>query len=246
MGWKINVKGQKLLIVTPSLPESFPFVSCNNGYTYIKFTGENFKRYSYKEWRKGVEARGYFVETFDSLFGGLLIEVASNTFLFKGSVIKASSLSNFLKEFGYRKPQDKLDRGLLKCEDLKSVVLDLVNNPYKRKHVQKQRKQSRNTKKYAYNGVEYRSLSELGRVLGIPRSTLCSRINDCGMSIDEAVKSVGTRSVGSVDHLGNSFKTKASMCEYWGVDPDTFGHRVKRGWSLKEALTGKKYKSKQK
>ena len=39
------------------------------------------------------------------------------------------------------------------------------------------------------------------------------------------------------DHLGNEFNTQKEMCKYYGVSTTTFRERIKKGWSLKEALT---------
>lgn len=44
------------------------------------------------------------------------------------------------------------------------------------------------------------------------------------------------------DHLGNTFPTTNKMAKHYGVDPTLFRNRVKRGWSLEEALTGKRDK----
>lgn len=38
------------------------------------------------------------------------------------------------------------------------------------------------------------------------------------------------------DHKGNEFMTKREMCDYWGVEPSLVTNRLKRGWSLEEAL----------
>ena len=42
------------------------------------------------------------------------------------------------------------------------------------------------------------------------------------------------------DHLGNSFTSNTKMTRYWNVNYETFRDRLRRGWSLEEALTGKK------
>ena len=44
------------------------------------------------------------------------------------------------------------------------------------------------------------------------------------------------------DHLGNEFTTQSEMVEYYGVKPSTFINRRLKGWSLEEALTGKRSK----
>lgn len=41
------------------------------------------------------------------------------------------------------------------------------------------------------------------------------------------------------DHLGNRFKNKREMCEYWGISHETYYKRLKRGWTLKETLETK-------
>lgn len=43
-----------------------------------------------------------------------------------------------------------------------------------------------------------------------------------------------------LDHTGKEFKTKGDMCSYWGVTHSNFCHRLNRGWSMEEALTGKR------
>lgn len=39
-----------------------------------------------------------------------------------------------------------------------------------------------------------------------------------------------------VDHLGNKFRTKREMYKYWNIPKTTVIARLKRGWSLKDAL----------
>jgi hypothetical protein len=44
------------------------------------------------------------------------------------------------------------------------------------------------------------------------------------------------------DHLGNEFKSTAEMCRFYDVSKQTYGMRLKRNWSLEEALEGRKHK----
>lgn len=42
------------------------------------------------------------------------------------------------------------------------------------------------------------------------------------------------------DHLGNGFSSSTEMSKYWGVNRSTFKKRISLGWTLEEALTGKR------
>ena len=41
------------------------------------------------------------------------------------------------------------------------------------------------------------------------------------------------------DHNGAEFNSIAEMCKYWGISESTYRSRVRKGLSLKEALTKK-------
>lgn len=41
------------------------------------------------------------------------------------------------------------------------------------------------------------------------------------------------------DHTGRIFPSQKTMCEAWGIPIYTYQSRIKRGWSVEEALTGK-------
>lgn len=42
------------------------------------------------------------------------------------------------------------------------------------------------------------------------------------------------------DYLGNTYKSIKDMCDFYNVNYRTYSSRLKRGWTLEEALTGKK------
>lgn len=44
--------------------------------------------------------------------------------------------------------------------------------------------------------------------------------------------------------VGSCFPTKSKMSAHWGISKSTFDGRLRRGWSLEEALTGKRKKDK--
>lgn len=39
------------------------------------------------------------------------------------------------------------------------------------------------------------------------------------------------------DHIGNHFKSKQAMCQFWGISAQTYFARIKKGWSLEKSLT---------
>lgn len=39
------------------------------------------------------------------------------------------------------------------------------------------------------------------------------------------------------DHTGKEFSSITALCEYYGIERKTFCQRIKRGWSLEDALT---------
>lgn len=77
---------------------------------------------------------------------------------------------------------------------------------------------------------------------GIPRDAYNKRLNK-GLSLEEAltlplVNIRGTRKC--KDHLGNEYGSKDAMAKVYGVKYHTFAKRLRLGWSLEEALTGKR------
>ena len=57
-----------------------------------------------------------------------------------------------------------------------------------------------------------------------------------GKTLEEALKYLVEDSK-VYDHLGNSFSSYTSMAKYYGLKAITLSHRLKRGWSLEDALT---------
>lgn len=103
--------------------------------------------------------------------------------------------------------------------------------------------------------VEYRDFK--GRVFSSAKSmakeykvssTTLLRMLDGGRSAEEVTRFLSQRvvhrrrGVTCSDHLGNSFPTKSEMLAHWGISKSTFDGRLRRGWSLAEALTGNKKK----
>ena len=96
-------------------------------------------------------------------------------------------------------------------------------------------------------GNEFKSLSQMLKHWGISLATYYNRTHKEGLSMEEALTKpiAKTYSFQEVtDHLGNSFPTKSEMSAHWGISKSTFDGRLRRGWSLEEALTGKRKKDK--
>lgn len=71
--------------------------------------------------------------------------------------------------------------------------------------------------------------------------TYRSRIN-AGMSVEKALmtpitKRVYKKSRECFDHLGNKYETLKSMCKHYGIEPNTYKARRKKGVPIEEALT---------
>lgn len=89
-------------------------------------------------------------------------------------------------------------------------------------------------------GNHFKSVSAMTKHWGISRTTYLSRIN-MGWSVEKAltftIREESRPKGGAVDHLGNKFKSRSQMLTHWGIRRDTYNSRLRRGWSLKEALT---------
>lgn len=102
-------------------------------------------------------------------------------------------------------------------------------------------------------GNKYKSIDDMCRYWGIKPSTYQSRIR-YGYTLQEALETpVIVRDKNKVinkiekpkkvtsdivyDHLGKEFNTSKEMCEYWGISVGAYKSRIKRGWSVKDALT---------
>lgn len=58
-----------------------------------------------------------------------------------------------------------------------------------------------------------------------------------GWSIKKILSTPKIASQGAVDHLGNKFKSIAEMCAFYNVSQSVYSHRLKKGHTLKDALT---------
>lgn len=87
-----------------------------------------------------------------------------------------------------------------------------------------------------FKGKVYSSQSELAEEFGFSTAHISRKLSE-GLTLEEIISEYNSK---WVDHLGNSYRLKGDMLAYWGVHRKTYNDRLKRGWSLEEALTGKK------
>lgn len=92
-----------------------------------------------------------------------------------------------------------------------------------------------------HKGNAFPSIKEMCKHWGITRTVFDGRIRNgwllknaltipVGLRINEKDKLI-------IDHKGNEFSSIEAMCKYWGVNKNTYNHRLACGWSLKETLT---------
>ena len=98
-----------------------------------------------------------------------------------------------------------------------------------------------------FKGRVFSSAKSMAKEYKVSSTTLLRMLDD-GKSTEEVTHFLSQRvaqtrrGVTCSDHLGNSFPTKLEMLTYWGMSKSTFDGRLRRGWSLEEALTGKRKK----
>ena len=94
-------------------------------------------------------------------------------------------------------------------------------------------------------GAEYPSVTAMCEAWGVARHVYWHRVKRKGWSIEKALTTpVGKRgrSKPCVDHLGNRYDSAKEMCDAWGVDQTTYSRRVKKGWTVEDALTKRRGK----
>lgn len=90
-------------------------------------------------------------------------------------------------------------------------------------------------------GNKFPSMAAMMRHYNICDTAFYYRRNVLGMSLEDALTAPHTENLSTAiqctDHLGNTFPSKAAMCDYWRVPRTTFFRRIRDGWSLEDALS---------
>lgn len=93
-----------------------------------------------------------------------------------------------------------------------------------------------------FKGNVFPSMKSMAKSYRVSYSTLCLRVS-WGMTPAEALEYLLSQEKGKqevTDHLGNSFSSYSKMAEFYEIPSGTLSSRLGRGWSLEEALTGKR------
>lgn len=92
-----------------------------------------------------------------------------------------------------------------------------------------------------HTGRKFPSLNAMCRFWYVAKNTYNDR-RERGWTLEEALTGTGPYRQGTpcTDHLGQTFTSKAAMCEHWGTTRDSYDARLKRGWTLEEALNGRR------
>lgn len=104
-------------------------------------------------------------------------------------------------------------------------------------------------------GNQFQSVKAMLRFYNVNKQTFHARLN-AGWSLEDALTIPTSRSLRKIedkrkfvrmkvpftkvrckDHIGNYFKSKQAMCEWWGIPVSTYFARRKIGWSLEKTLT---------
>lgn len=84
-------------------------------------------------------------------------------------------------------------------------------------------------------GIKYRSLSAAARAIGVSKDAIQYRLAQ-GYSPDMIFYRGNIHYTRSRDHLGREYSTFAEMAEAWGLKPRTAAERLRKGWTIEQAL----------
>lgn len=87
-----------------------------------------------------------------------------------------------------------------------------------------------------HTGKRYKSKKEMCAAYNITTNCYDFRRLYLGYSIQEALETPQIKKTVK-DHLGNEYSSATKMCNAYGIKPVTFKDRMKRGWTLEDALT---------
>lgn len=91
-------------------------------------------------------------------------------------------------------------------------------------------------------GGRFSSVRAMCKHWGIYPSTYYHRLNELGMSVQDALtspKSVDFHYI--ADHLGRRFRTVEEMCSHWGITSKFYRRWLSKGFALKDILEGNVY-----
>lgn len=90
-----------------------------------------------------------------------------------------------------------------------------------------------------HKGNIFGNIKSMCRFWHINPKTFSRRMNVYGMTLEEALtKPLKSNSrIKTMDHRGEVFPSRTSMCKYWGIPRKTYEDRILNGWNIKEALT---------
>lgn len=86
-------------------------------------------------------------------------------------------------------------------------------------------------------GNVFSGVTELCKYYNLDYSTYKRRITN-GWSLEDTltVPRNEHNSIAITDHLGQHFSSIREMCNYWNIKPGTYANRIRRGFSIKDAL----------
>ena len=198
---------------------------------------------------KGVEYNGKVYSSYSSLSKELGISHAHiSRYLYKGM-----SIEEIVEKYNSKYVTDHLGnkfntrKDMLKHWGISSTSYqDRINRGWSmEKSLATPTKNIRRPQEYTdFKGNVFPNATSMAKEYGVSLVTLL-KLLDKGNTPEEATYLLSQRSSkrgNYVDHLGVKFSSRAEMLKTYGVNYATFYKRMENGWSLEEALTGKRKK----
>lgn len=92
-----------------------------------------------------------------------------------------------------------------------------------------------------HQGLKFKTCTEMCEFWGVDLDAYKCRVHSLKWTKERAlttpVKTRVRRTLPTTDHKGQNFESFEELAKNYGMCPDTLKHRLKRGMSLKEALT---------
>ena len=94
-----------------------------------------------------------------------------------------------------------------------------------------------------FKGVEYPTVGAMCAAYGLSEKVYWSRKRilkwDLKKNLTTPVNTTAQNSKAITDHTGRVFPSVSELCRYYKIGLSTFRERLKRGWTVEQAITGK-------